>query len=1064
MERQGEQWDKKPEVLDKEKTLVLDKKREDFKRKKAHVDEKRKAEKDRRDFVKGKYTYESNSDNPPDPHGEDARVEEHYFWEEKSEREKAEQEALRALKEKHEAEIRDVLENVDITKLDTQNRAAVHAASIANIVPDTLSKEIKEEALKGITWPDGKPVDVSKPLSPEQAEMVKIYVASTYAKEIKEEALQGITWPDGKPVDVSKPLSSEQAEMVRLHVASTYLRALSNFSADDLKDAQKLAEIEKEHPGITDFIKKQPDLALLSQKTFFEAAEKDRTLLKGFVDSVERNGMLMTGITPTSKLGKELVKVIKDNIDEYTGIHLSQEGLVDVEHFKWLKDVVGASYMDLLFSREFLLGDDHPLKKSRDVILEGFHDAMAEKAPLDPKTATPEEMSRYQQAMKDEFGKATGVEWGKVEKAIKHISRNQLSPFFRFLADIFAPFGALVPGKAGDFWREYLANKDKGNGDPKYTEGRSTPFEGKWVENASSSAIHAAAKKYEGMNEAKNASDIREMHKSAGLNAGAGTPWCMSFVQHVLRRDMWFNSSQIWSPTASAADGHKIGRHTDTPKPWDIVLIYRSGGSGRHIGFVDSMNADGSVNVLWGNQSDSVCVTRYSRSSVAEFRTLETGESSVAQGDGGETWHEWNQDTLPESKGTVDKVVSYQESLRLMADPSTPKYDEKWRLIIYKVDPNGYKRDAATQATYNTNIARGDKDKRFIAVHGTASDYGVSGWLTDEKLDQSGFHQMLNTGLYPYFISKKGIVFSTTENDANHPACVNDKANTITGYDRLNNKGIAIEMSLRADGNGSVEKPNQKQMQSGRDLILALRGKYNIGAGNVITSKDPVRDPVTGEFKGEHSDDFDDAVRDAMGIAKYADTARRFREKTFFTDALASNKKLESASGGNYNIRLKPGDQIDVTASSLNAILWWNLQGAWQHFIDAGKMYGIQPRFLAAISMHETGNGTSPKSQTGNLMGISDKDGAIDYSNQNAVMTYFRSRDLKHHSDKWKYASIYDQAYKLTYYEPYKGKDTLSQVQSVYAPTPADWPVQNDSRNLNRFWLWKVGEWMGKIS
>lgn len=180
---------------------------------------------------------------------------------------------------------------------------------------------------------------------------------------------------------------------------------------------------------------------------------------------------------------------------------------------------------------------------------------------------------------------------------------------------------------------------------------------------------------------------------------------------------------------------------------------------------------------------------------------------------------------------------------------------------------------------------------------------------------------MLNTGLYPYFISKKGIVFSTTENDANHPACVNDKANTITGYDRLNNKGIAIEMSLRADGNGSVEKPNQKQMQSGRDLILALRGKYNIGAGNVITSKDPVRDPVTGEFKGEHSDDFDDAVRDAMGIAKYADTARRFREKTFFTDDLASNKKLESASGGNYNIRLKPGDQIDVTASSLNAIL-----------------------------------------------------------------------------------------------------------------------------------------------
>lgn len=52
-------------------------------------------------------------------------------------------------------------------------------------------------------------------------------------------------------------------------------------------------------------------------------------------------------------------------------------------------------------------------------------------------------------------------------------------------------------------------------------------------------------------------------------------------------------------------------------------------------------------------------------------------------------------------------------------------------------------------------------------------------------------------------------------------------------------------MSLRTDHNGSVEKPNADQMKSGHDLILALRGKYNIGAGNVITSKDPVRDPIT---------------------------------------------------------------------------------------------------------------------------------------------------------------------------------------------------------------------------
>jgi hypothetical protein len=44
-----------------------------------------------------------------------------------------------------------------------------------------------------------------------------------------------------------------------------------------------------------------------------------------------------------------------------------------------------------------------------------------------------------------------------------------------------------------------------------------------------------------------------------------------------------------------------------------------------------------------------------------------------------------------------------------------------------------------------------------------------------------------------------------------------------------------------------------------------------------------------------HSDDFDDSVRTAMGIARYADTAKRFREKKFFTDNLATNPKVELA-------------------------------------------------------------------------------------------------------------------------------------------------------------------------
>ncbi len=41
-----------------------------------------------------------------------------------------------------------------------------------------------------------------------------------------------------------------------------------------------------------------------------------------------------------------------------------------------------------------------------------------------------------------------------------------------------------------------------------------------------------------GKNESNSPDLIRQMHAAAGLNAGPGTPWCMSFVQYILRHDM----------------------------------------------------------------------------------------------------------------------------------------------------------------------------------------------------------------------------------------------------------------------------------------------------------------------------------------------------------------------------------------------------------------------------------------------------------------------------------------------------------------------------------------------
>lgn len=500
-----------------------------------------------------------------------------------------EKESLTLLKEKHALEIQDALENLDIDGLDTQNRMAVHVASVAN--------KFSKEKIDGLS------------------------------QKIKDEALQGITWPDWKKIDTSKPLSPRQAEVVKSYLAGQYIRALSHLSPEQIKDPKKLADIEKIHPGITEFVSSQP-VEILFQRTFFEAAKKDPKILQGFIDSVKENGMLATGITPESKLGKILVDIIKNNVAAYQAIDVPQEGLIDVDSFKWLKDILGSSYEDLIYSRDFLLWADHPLKKARDVVLQSFQDKLAQQDIPDLATATPEQIQVYKKNFKEAFSSTTGIDGDKAEIAIKKISRNGLSPLVRFFADMFAPLGALMPGEAGDFWREYLKNSQQDAKNENSSKNANYEQYGKGsegIDGLEPGSILAAANKYMGVTESKDGALIREMHKSWWLDAGPGTAWCMSFVQHVLRKDMNFSSEQIgtWK-TASAAHGHRIGRHTDTPQLGDIVLVKSSAAaSGRHIAFFAWFEGDRVKILGWNQGKGEVSITTYPKSSVAEYRTLQ---------------------------------------------------------------------------------------------------------------------------------------------------------------------------------------------------------------------------------------------------------------------------------------------------------------------------------------------------------------------------------------------------------------------------------------------------------
>ncbi|WP_059172700.1 glucosaminidase domain-containing protein [Bacillus sp. FJAT-27445] len=119
-----------------------------------------------------------------------------------------------------------------------------------------------------------------------------------------------------------------------------------------------------------------------------------------------------------------------------------------------------------------------------------------------------------------------------------------------------------------------------------------------------------------------------------------------------------------------------------------------------------------------------------------------------------------------------------------------------------------------------------------------------------------------------------------------------------------------------------------------------------------------------------------------------------------------------------------------IDAPTLDRRLGGVLEKSGEFFVEAGRKYQISPALLAAISIHETGNGTSNAARFKfNVAGMMGKDG---------LKTYPSIRD-----------SIFDMARNLRQNYLDKGKLTISQIGAKYAPIGA----ANDPTNLNNHWV-----------
>jgi hypothetical protein len=122
-----------------------------------------------------------------------------------------------------------------------------------------------------------------------------------------------------------------------------------------------------------------------------------------------------------------------------------------------------------------------------------------------------------------------------------------------------------------------------------------------------------------------------------------------------------------------------------------------------------------------------------------------------------------------------------------------------------------------------------------------------------------------------------------------------------------------------------------------------------------------------------------------------------------------------------------------------------NLQPLYEDYVKYGEEYGVDPRFLASISILETGGGTSKAFREGNnAMGISNKVGVNYYRNDPEA----RGRSIRSMARSLAGAPGTSKFY--------GNATTINQIGPIYAPSGA----LNDSRGTNSGWARNVSNIM----
>lgn len=393
---------------------------------------------------------------------------------------------------------------------------------------------------------------------------------------------------------------------------------------------------------------------------------------------------------------------------------------------------------------------------------------------------------------------------------------------------------------------------------------------------------------------------------------------------------------------------------------------------------------------------------------------------------GGEFIHNSSSKNLTKSSLSENYWTQHFHSIRRVITNNAPGSTESPDGTEYKGDMPVSKNLLTNANTFNKK----DSKNTWIVIHNTAGGNtaaGIRAWF-------NGGADGANTSVH-YAIGDDGIMQLLEDNwSGKHtgkpPGITSTWYSNYSKSTKAGDKGCSNSTSIGIEiCDGGTTEQFKARVDKAVELVRYLMNKHGISISNVVRHMDVSGKPCPGfmigkEFGGSQVKYSWSNFKSEIELRNKNKTPIRVGSK----GGSGSSTCYDGSSGSNA------GTATSVDAKKLDACLGGKLKNTGNWWVKYANQHNVDVYVAAAISMHETGNGTSNVVKNKNNPG-----GLYDSKNK----TSYSYRTLEEGINKM-CANLYK-----NYFGCKPSLNTLEKIQPKYCPIGAS----NDPGGQNKYWL-----------